>query len=82
MTIGSIYMIQKINSNPRNGNTVVPSSPKKYKTQKSSSMVLTSVFWNKDGVSLVNYVEYGAVIMGKYCVALPDKLKQQLISKH
>jgi hypothetical protein len=55
--------------------------PKKFKTQKSSSKVLESLFWNKDGILLVVYLEKGATIMTKYYVALLDKLKQQLVSK-
>jgi hypothetical protein len=33
--------------------------PKKFKTQKSSSKVLVSVFWDKDGILLVDYLEKG-----------------------
>jgi hypothetical protein len=35
-----------------------------------------------DGILLVNYLEKGATIMVKYYVALLDKLKQPLVSKH
>jgi hypothetical protein len=55
--------------------------PKKFKTQKSSSKVLASVFWDKDGILLVDYLAKGATITAKYCVALLDRLKQQLGSK-
>jgi hypothetical protein len=55
--------------------------PKKFKTQNSSSKVLASVFWDKNGLLLVDYLENGATIMAKYCVALIDKQKQQLVSK-
>jgi hypothetical protein len=44
--------------------------------------VLASVFWDKDGILLVDYLEKGTTIMAKYCVALLEKLKQQLVSKH
>jgi histone-lysine N-methyltransferase SETMAR len=37
-----------------------------------------SVFWDKDGILLVDYLEKRA----KYYVALLDKLKEQLVSKH
>jgi hypothetical protein len=43
--------------------------------------VLASIFWFKDGILLVDYLEKGAAIMAKYYVALLDKLKQQLVSK-
>jgi hypothetical protein len=39
--------------------------PKKFKTQKSSSKVFPSVFWDKDGLLLVDYVEKGANITAK-----------------
>jgi hypothetical protein len=55
--------------------------PKKFKTQKLSGKVLAFVFWGQDGILLVDYLEKGATITVEYCVALLDKLKQQLISK-
>jgi hypothetical protein len=72
--------IQRPKNNPRNGNTV-PLCPKKFKTQKSSSKVLVSVFWNKHGLLLIGYLKNGAAIIAKYYVALLDKLKQKLVSK-
>jgi hypothetical protein len=56
-------------------------SPKKFKTQKSSSKVLASVFWDKNGILLVDYLEKAAPIAAKYYVALLGKLKQRLVSK-
>jgi histone-lysine N-methyltransferase SETMAR len=44
--------------------------------------VLASVFWDKDGILLVDYLEKGATITAKYYIALLDSLKQQSISKH
>jgi hypothetical protein len=52
--------------------------PKKFKTHMSSSKMLFSVFWDKDGILL----EKGVTITEKYYFALLDKLKQQLVSKH
>jgi hypothetical protein len=43
--------------------------------------MLASVFWDKDGILLVDYLEKGATIMVKYYFALLDTLKQQLIFK-
>jgi hypothetical protein len=59
-------------------------SPKKFKTQKSSSKVLASVFWDKDGILLVqvNYLEKDATTTAKFNVALFNKLKQQLVWKY
>jgi hypothetical protein len=55
--------------------------PKKFKTQKSSSKVLVSVFWDKHVIFLVDNLEKGATITAEYYVALLDELKQQLVSK-
>jgi hypothetical protein len=54
---------------------------KKFKTQTSTSNVLVSVFWNKVGILLVDYLENYATITAKYYTALLNKLKQQLPSK-
>jgi hypothetical protein len=56
-------------------------SPKKLKTQNSLSKVLASVFWDKDGILLVNHLEKGATIIAKYYVAILNIMKQQLVSK-
>jgi hypothetical protein len=68
-------MIQRQKNNPRNGDTVVP------RVQRTSSDMLASVFWDKDGILLVDYLEKDATITAKYYVVLLDKLKQQLVSK-
>jgi hypothetical protein len=38
--------------------------------------VLAFVFWDKDGILLIDYLENGATITVEYYVALLDKLKQ------
>jgi hypothetical protein len=43
--------------------------------------VLASVFWDKDGILVVDYLEKGATITAKFYIALLDRLKQQLVSK-
>jgi hypothetical protein len=43
--------------------------------------MLAYVFWGKDGILLVDYLEKDTTIMARYCVALLNKLKQQLVSK-
>jgi hypothetical protein len=55
---------------------------KKFRTLKSLSKVLSSVFWDKDGILLVDYLEKGATTTAKYCIAFLDKLKQQVVFKH
>jgi hypothetical protein len=46
------------------------------------SKVLASVFWDKDGILLIDYLEKGATITAKYYIALLGKMKQELVSKH
>jgi hypothetical protein len=60
---------------------VVPCVQKNFKIQKLPSKVLASGFWDKDGILVVHYLEKGVTIMAKYFVALPDEVKQQLVSK-
>jgi hypothetical protein len=55
--------------------------PKKFKTQNSSSKLLASIFWDKDKILLVDYLEKDANIKAEYYVARLDKLKLQLVSK-
>jgi hypothetical protein len=56
--------------------------PKNFKAQKLSNKVLASVFWDKDGILLVDYMEKGTAKRAKYYVALPNKPKQQLLSEN
>jgi hypothetical protein len=52
MRLGPMYMIQRPKNNPRNGDTVVPHIQRSLR-QKSSSKMLASIFWDKDGILLV-----------------------------
>jgi hypothetical protein len=42
---------------------------------------LAPVCWNKDGILFVDSLKKGATITANYCIALIDKLNQQLVSK-
>jgi hypothetical protein len=66
------YMIQRHSGSQRS---------KKFMTHKSSSKVLESVCWDKDGILAEDNQQKGASVTENYCVALLDKLKQQLVSK-
>jgi hypothetical protein len=72
--------MQRPKNDPKNGDSGSP-RPKRFKTQKSSSKVLVSVFWDEDGILFVDYLEKDATITAKNYVALLNKLKQQLVSK-
>jgi hypothetical protein len=62
-------MIQQPKNNTRNGDPVTPPHPKKLKTKMSSSKVLASIFWYKDGILIVDYLEKDAAIMAMYYIA-------------
>jgi hypothetical protein len=54
---------------------------KEVKPSIATVCVLVSVFFDKDGLLLVDYPEKGATTTAKYYVALLNKLKQQLFSE-
>jgi hypothetical protein len=62
-------MIQRPKNNSRNGDTGFL-HPTKFNTQKSKCKVVASVFWDKDGIRLVDYLKNGIVtIKAKHCVS-------------
>jgi hypothetical protein len=73
-------MIQRQKNNPKNEDTVVPCNQRNSR-QEPSCRMFASVFWDKDGILLVDYLEKGATIKTKNCIALLDKLKQHPFSK-
>jgi hypothetical protein len=68
-------MNQRPKNNPRNGAQWFPHR-KKFEKRKSSSKVLSSVFWGKDGIFLVDYPEWSATFATEDCVVLLDKRNQ------
>ena len=44
--------------------------PKKFKTQKCAGKVLASIFWDKDGIILEDYLETGKTMMGPHYSSL------------
>ena len=40
--------------------------PKKFRVQKSTGKVLTSIFWDKDGILLIDYLPKGQTINVEY----------------
>jgi histone-lysine N-methyltransferase SETMAR len=55
--------------------------PKKFRTQKSAKKVMASVFWDKDGILLVDYLPQGSSITGQYYANLLDQLKEAIKKK-
>jgi hypothetical protein len=72
MKFGSIYVYDlKTKEQSKESRHNGLKRAKKLKTLKSSSKVLASVFWDKLGNLLEDYLEKGATIMAKYYVSLP-----------
>lgn len=55
--------------------------PQKFRVQRSAGKVMASVFWDKDGVLLINYLPKGQSINAQYYTSLLDELKQALKEK-
>jgi hypothetical protein len=66
-------------NNPRNRHNGFL-HPKKFKTQKSSSKVLASVLWDRDGILFVDCPQKDESITVKNYIELLNKLKPQLVS--
>jgi len=49
--------------------------PKKFQVQKSAGKVLTSIFWDQDGILLIDYLPKGQTINAEYYSSLLVKLK-------
>ena len=56
--------------------------PKKFRVQKSTGKVLTSIFWDQDGILLIDYLPKGQIINLEYYSSLPVQLKDILKEKH
>ena len=55
--------------------------PKKFRTQKSAGKVMASVFWDKEGIIMIDYLQKGKTINADYYTSLFDQLKQKLKEK-
>ena len=55
--------------------------PKKFRVQKSAGKVLASIFWDKDGVLLIEYLPKGQTINADYYSSLLVQMKDILKEK-
>jgi len=55
--------------------------PKKFQVQKSAGKVLTSMFWDQDGILLIDYLPKGQTINAQYYSSLLVQLKDILKEK-
>ena len=58
-----------------------PSRPKKFRVQKSAGKVLASIFWDQDGILLIDYLPKGQTIDPDYYLSLLVQLKYILKEK-
>ena len=55
--------------------------PKKYKRVSSAEKVMASVFWDSQGVIMINYLEQGRTINGAHYAAELRRLRQKIARK-
>ena len=55
--------------------------PKKFWVQKSAGKVLAAIFWDQDGILLIDYLPKGLTINAKYYLSLLVQLKDILREK-
>jgi len=55
--------------------------PKKFRVKKSAGKVLSSIFWNQDGILLIDYLPKGQTINAEYYASLLVQLKDILKEK-
>lgn len=60
-----------------------PSSPtpKKFKTQPSAGKIMGSVFWDSQGLIMIEYLDHGATITGNVYAEQIKKLRREIIEK-
>jgi hypothetical protein len=56
--------------------------PKKFRAQKSSGNVLTSIFWDQDSILHTDYLPKGQTVNVKYYSSLLVQLKDSLKEEH
>jgi len=56
-------------------------APKKFRVQKSNGKVLASIFWDQDGILLIDYLPKGQTINAAYYSSLLVQLKDILKEK-
>jgi len=57
------------------------SAPKKAKTILSAGKVMATVFWDSQGIILIDYLQKGKTITEEYYTTLLDRLKEELKKK-
>jgi len=64
-TRGYISMILRQSNNQWSGGILSHLAPKKFRVKKSAGKVLFSIFGDKDGILLIDYLSKGQIIIGE-----------------
>jgi len=68
-------------NNQWSGGIAAHPAPKKFRVQKSSGKVVASIFWDQDGILLIDYLRKNQTINAEYYTSLLVQLKDILKEK-
>jgi len=71
-------MTRRHSNNQRSGGTAAHPTPKKFRVLKSAGKFLASIFWDQDGILLIDFLPKGQTINTEYYSSLPVQLKDIL----
>ena len=74
-------MTRRQRNNQWSGGIAAHPAPKQLRLQKSAGKFLASIFWDQDGILLIDYHPKGQTIYAEYCSSLLVQLKGILKEK-
>ena len=63
-------MTRRQSNNEWSGDIAAHPAPNKFREQKSAGKVLVSIFWDQDGILLIDYLPKDQTINVEYCSSL------------
>jgi len=75
MKPGYIAMIRKQSNNQWSGSIATHPAQKNSRVKKSAGKVLASIFWDQDGMLLIDYLPNGQTINAEYYLSLLVQLR-------
>ena len=84
MRLGSITLIQNLKKQSmqwKHTGFPAPIPPKKFKRVSSAGKVMASIFWDNQGVIIVDYLEEGRTLNGAYYAEKRTRLRQEIVRK-
>ena len=76
-----ITMTRRQSNNELSGGIAAHPAPQKIRVQKSTAKVLASIFWDQDGILLIDYLPKGQTMNAEYYSSLLVQLKDILKEK-